>query len=429
MSCHCEERSRACPEERSDVGMAIQWSRNSFSVFFILVILSNFFWIATSPAEARNDAIQVNIGILEDINRAYITANEDYEVIEDRSTDQGSFVDSIVLLERNDGKEVLLRSSPGTLNDLVVASAPELNSTNSNLLFKCKKEDCVFTIKQFQGDKNLYSKFKGEIIIKPAEKTFTVINKLELEEYLRGVVPGEMPISWDLEALKAQAVAARTYTLKNLERRKALGYDLKASVEDQMYKGIRAADPRTDKAIKETKGEFLKDKQGLVVDAYYSSHAGKFTAYPEDGWGLSPKHYLIAVKEVGNDYTWQSKFSVFDLSQKLSDLGIGKIQAVTLVETSPEARARRILVSGVKGDRLLTGEEFRHQLGLKSTLFTLKNIGQSLEIKGHGFGHGIGMSQHGAKYLAEQGLGYKEILARYYSDTVIARSRATRQSP
>lgn len=388
------------------------------SILFMLVMFTSLSLRGTSAASdvAISQQQIVDIGIYEDINRAYITANEDYEVIEDRSTDQGSFSDSIVLLERKDGKDVLLRSSPGTLNDLVVASEPDLNSTNSNLLFKCKKGDCVFTVKEYKGDKNLYSKFKGEIIIKPGEKTFTIVNRLELEEYLRGVVPGEMPVSWPLEALKAQAVAARTYTIKNLERRKVLGYDLKASVEDQMYKGLRAADPRTDKAIELTKGEYLKDKQGLIVDAYYSSHAGKFTAFPEDGWGLSPKHYLIAVKESGNDYPWQSKFSVFDLSQKLSDLGIGKIKAVTLIETSPERRARRILISGASGDRLLTGEEFRHQLGLKSTLFTLKNIGQSLEVNGHGFGHGIGMSQHGAKQLAETGKNYRQILGHYYSE-------------
>ena len=406
-------------------------------------------------------AQSVDIGILEDVNRAYITANREFEVIEDRSTEQGSFVDSIVLLERKAGQEVLLRSAPATDNDLVVASAPDLNSTNSNLLFKCKgykrknpsrkshmqglrsdeersllsvnersrnkrnavdgisrtgSKPCIFTVKQYKGDKNRYVKFKGEILIKPSEKTFTVINRLELEEYLRGVVPGEMPVSWPLEALKAQAVAARTYTLKNLERRKVLGYDLKASVEDQMYKGLKAEDSRTNKAIKLTEGEYLKDKQGLVVNAYYSSHAGKFTASPEDGWGLSPKHYLIPVKEAGSQYPWQKVFSTYSLSQKLKDLGIGNIKAVTVVEYSPEGRARRVLVSASVSHRLLTGEEFRHQLGLKSTMFSLALSPSRLVVNGYGFGHGIGMSQHGAKHLAQQGKTYKEILARYYSE-------------
>ena len=360
----------------------------------------------------KADDTQVKIGIFEDITRAYITANHDYEVFEE------SITEPLLILERKARQEVLLRSSPATAKNLVIASEPDLLSSSLNILFKCKGDkQCVFTVKEYHGDKNNFAKFRGDLIIKSEKKCFAVINQLGLEEYLRGVVPGEMPVSWPLEALKAQAVAARTYTIKNIGRRRALGYDLKASVADQMYKGIGAEDSKTNKAISETQGEYLKDKQGLPVEAYYSSHAGLFTASPEDGWGLSPKHYLVQVKEAGSDYKWEIKLSVFDLSQKLTDLGVGDIKAVTLIERAPEGRAKRVLVSGVKGKRLLTGEEFRHKLGLKSTMFSLSYTPSSLDIEGYGFGHGIGMSQHGAKQLAQTGKGYREILAWYYHGT------------
>jgi stage II sporulation protein D len=218
-----------------------------------------------------------------------------------------------------------------------------------------------------------------------------------------------------MEALKAQAVAARTYTLRNLARRQELGYDLKASVADQMYKGLVAEHPRATRAVVETAAQVMRDKQGVMVEAYYSSHGGSFSASPEFAWGLSPRHYLIPVKEASSDYSWRYQCSVFDLSQKLSDLGIAEILALTPIEHSMEGRVVRILVSGTKGKRLLTGEEFRHKLGLKSTLFTMNLSPSMLVIEGSGFGHGIGMSQHGAKALAELGRSYDEILKYYYS--------------
>lgn len=374
--------------------------------------------LSFNSACAEDQGIKVKIGIKENINRAYITANKNFQVIEDRSTDQGTFLDPIVLLENKAGKEVLLRSSPGTSNDLVVASAPQLHSTNSFLYFKCLEEPCNFTVKEYQYDNNPFKRFRGEIIIKPYEKDFTVINKLKLEDYLKGVIPGEMPVSWPLEALKAQAVAARTYTLKNLGRRSNLGFDLKASIEDQMYKGLVAEDSKTTKAINETRSEFLKDRLGLIVDAYYSSHAGQFSASPEDGWGLCPKHYLIPVKEPGEEYFWTSNITIFDLSHKLKDLRVGKIKAITILEKTMEDRVKKILVSSDTGHRILTGEEFRHKLGLKSTLFNITVKQSYLKITGFGFGHGIGLSQHGAKFLAKQGKNYKEILKYYYPGTI-----------
>jgi stage II sporulation protein D len=361
---------------------------------------------------------QVRVGIYENINRAYITANKDFEVIELEAGSYQVKQDQLPLMNKAPAEQVLLRSSPATKDSLVLASEPDLNTSSKNILLRCKnQESCFFTVKEFKEDKNSFNRFRGELIIINQANFFTIVNNLDLEDYLRGVVPGEMPVSWPLEALKAQAVAARTYTLRNLGRRQDLGYDLKASVADQMYKGLAVEHPRATLALTETTAQVMYDKQGLLVEAYYSSHAGDFSASPESAWGISPRHYLIPVKEPDSNYSWRYQASVFDLSQKFSDLKIGDLLALTPIEYSMEGRLLRILISGAEGKKLLTGEEFRHKLGLKSTYFSSFSLSPSmLVIEGSGFGHGIGMSQHGARKLAELGYKHDKILKHYYSN-------------
>ena len=208
-------------------------------------------------------------------------------------------------------------------------------------------------------------------------------------------------------------VAARTYSMAMLGRRKNLGYDLKSTVEDQMYLGYQKEDPLTNAAIKATQGELLIDNQGLYVDAYFSSHAGSYTNTPEGAWGLSPRRYLIPVKEPITSQ-WQMELTKLELEEKLKDLRLESIDAITIINRSLEGRASQILLSGIGKHILLSGEEFRHKLGLRSTNFDITYAANSITISGIGYGHGIGMSQHGAKYLAEHGETYEEILGHYY---------------
>jgi stage II sporulation protein D len=225
-----------------------------------------------------------------------------------------------------------------------------------------------------------------------------------------------------------------------------------------MYLGYKKESKSINNAVKATQGEFLVDKQGLVVDAYYSSHTGTYSSYPEYVWGLAPKHYLQAVKEFSTETkAWDLKLSINDLAEKLKDLKFQKISALTILKRSPEGRVNSILISGSKNNLLthatLTGEEFRHHLGLRSSNFDLnwiqaetilnqapikkkrfswrmflfkkektddvipppkKIITTKLIISGKGYGHGIGLSQYDAKFLASQGKSYKHILGYYY---------------
>jgi len=125
--------------------------------------------------------------------------------------------------------------------------------------------------------------YRGNLIIKKTDDGLVVINDIGLEDYLLGVVPSEMPSSWDIEALKAQAIAARSYALANLGKRSALGFDLKDTAEDQVYKGASSEKDRTTKAVLDTKGKVLV-YQGKIINACYCASAGGKTKLASEVW-------------------------------------------------------------------------------------------------------------------------------------------------
>jgi stage II sporulation protein D len=136
--------------------------------------------------------------------------------------------------------------------------------------------------------------YRGALIVKRIYDDLTVINDLSLEEYLLGVVPSEMPSSWDEEALKAQAIAARSYAISNLGKRVSRGYDLKDTPEDQAYNGATGEKAKTTKAVLETRGKVLVYNK-KVINAYYSASAGGKTRLPSEAWGSKDLPYLHSV--------------------------------------------------------------------------------------------------------------------------------------
>lgn len=367
--------------------------------------------------------LAIDIGLYDASIRNYISANKDYSIF--------SFKDNKVeieetLIKKTSKDYTLVRFGQETNQKLIIAAAPNLVASSKIILFSCKDEvpesDCIWTVKENKFA-NKSKQYRGLIIIKPNEKDFTVINRVNLEDYLKGVVPSEMPSSWHPEALKAQSVAARTYTLSKLNRRKNLGYDLKPTVEDQVYLGVNHERASTNQAIKATEGLVMLDKQNKPVEAYFYSQAGFSTASASDVWGLEHHSYLRPQLMLDNTSFWQRNFPLTTLNSQLSDLNFSTIKAITILNTTPEGRAKDILVSGSKDGSLkhvkLTGEELRHKLSLRSTFFDTKIYNSNISFIGKGFGHGIGMSQYGAKKLAEKGKSFKGILNFFYEGSIL----------
>jgi stage II sporulation protein D len=287
---------------------------------------------------------------------------------------------------------------------------------------------------------------KGSFRLSENKNKLRIVNYLNLHDYLLAVVPHEMPLSWSDEAIKAQIVAARTYTLKNIKVNKTLDYDLKTTVADQRFGNINHASSRLVSLLAATKNQVLLDKYGNLIDAYYSSSSSTSTASPEEVWGVNPAHYLYARpnhRENSQYDKWQRSFTYLELKSRLKDvIDEGKLVGVTILNRSADKRIKNILLTiktnttnqaqfsnnvnstsslsenfnqlSLTRNVYLTGEEFRHKFSLPSTMFDIRFDERGLVVDGGGFGHGIGMSQYGAKSLAKKGWTYTQILEFYY---------------
>lgn len=269
-------------------------------------------------------------------------------------------------------------------------------------------------------------RYPGTVKLMLKNDALTVINLTTTDEYLRGVIPNEMPTSWNAEALKAQTIAARTFALQNRKRHAVDGYDLCSSTHCQVYKDLSSAVESADGAIDATFGEVLMF-DGRLINATFHSDSGGRTENASDVWG---KHvpYLISVDEFEiKTYPWSKKIPVADFVKalgrdigelkeiKLSKLEIGK----GAEDRSSSGRVKQVLIVGSKDKMQIKGSDMRSKFKLMSTLFDARIEGNEIVINGYGFGHGVGMSQYGAKDYADNGVGYVDILKHYYQGVEI----------
>jgi len=250
----------------------------------------------------------------------------------------------------------------------------------------------------------------------------TVINELDLEEYLYGVLKMEVDPRWPADALKAQAVAARTLALYSLNRFSAEGYDVRATTDSQVYGGVIAEDPRTSAAVEATRGQVLTF-EGRPLFAAYHSDSGGHTEASELVWG-GRYSYLRAVSDPytpAQPWTLRVDLPAFEERLRRAGRAVAGVTAVEVADVTPSGRAASVRITSAAGAVLLRGTELRTILGaevLKSTLFTLRLLRDEqrlIEFTGRGSGHGVGMSQWGARGQALLGRSYLEILRYYYT--------------
>jgi stage II sporulation protein D len=269
--------------------------------------------------------------------------------------------------------------------------------------------------------------YRGRLQIRlaPAGK-LRVINIVPLRYYLYGVLPQEISPDWKEEALKAQAIAARTYTLYRKATQAGKEYDIKSEIWDQVYKGYAREDPRTNRAVDETFGEILT-YEGRPIAAYYHADSGGYTEDSQYVWSV-PQPYLKAVRAAyGADSpyaVWEATLSSAEIGHLLRQYGytVGTVHKITILQRSPTGRVVLLRVYHSQGSLTLKGTEFRLMMGvntIRSTLFTLQHTGTKVHFTGRGWGHGVGLSQWGAKEMAELGFTYQEILQFYYQGAIL----------
>ncbi|RMF16673.1 MAG: SpoIID/LytB domain-containing protein [Candidatus Dadabacteria bacterium] len=247
--------------------------------------------------------------------------------------------------------------------------------------------------------------------------------EMDLERYLAGVVPYEMNPNWPDEALRAQAVLARTFALKRIEQRRKNGapWDLVAGTEDQVFHWQEHPPRRIVQLIRSTAGEVMRTRDGALAEVFYHSCSGGHTADPAEVWGR-PVAGLTTVEDTWDDvcpdFFWSLSLSPAELGTRL---GTGPVDAIEILERGPSGRVVRIAVTAAGATQEWSGLKFRSAVGpreLKSTLFQVR-VGdrQGAPVwlfQGSGSGHGVGLSQFGAKVMAERGHDYREILAFYF---------------
>jgi stage II sporulation protein D len=252
----------------------------------------------------------------------------------------------------------------------------------------------------------------------------TVINEVDVEEYLYGVVRSEMDPRWPVEALRAQAVAARSLAAVGSGRFAAEGYDVRSTTDSQVYGGIAAEDPRTTAAVDATRGAVIL-YDGRPAFAAFHADSGGATESSEFVWGSVVPHLRGVADPYSSDaanHQWSVRLDFAAIETQLQRAGrpVAGLQRIEIGGTSPSGRVMTVRLLTSDGVVEMRGSDFRAAMGLsvvRSTLFTARSTpGEpSVEMSGRGSGHGVGMSQWGARGQALAGRGYAEILRFYYT--------------
>ena len=254
--------------------------------------------------------------------------------------------------------------------------------------------------------------------------------RISLEDYVLHVVASEASVEDQREALKALAIAARTYALKNLGRHKEEGYDFCSTTHCQRFESD-VSRPALAAAVKETAGMVLRDDKDQIIDAYFSASCGGTTANLKPLWGEDAPLYLRGVRDdycnTGPHYRWTDVIDSARLANALrsdprTDVG-QNIRDLSVAQYDQTGRAEVISIAGDRR-RTINGWEFKLIVGralgwnvLKSSRFNVSRSGSRFVFRGGGFGHGLGLCQEGSHVMAQRGQSYRQILAHYYPGT------------
>ena len=269
--------------------------------------------------------------------------------------------------------------------------------------------------------------YKGDLYMKTtAAEKLEVIEHLSIEDYLYGVLPVEMSPDWPLEALKAQAVASRTYALKNVNPKK--DYDMTDGVETQVYNGASGMNPRIIEAVNSTRGEVLKYKEKLIT-AFFHACCGGHTASANSAWGEEVVKPLYGIKDPfcsdSTHFSWEYYAATRDLLSFIQKKGSTalKIKGLRISRRDRSGRAIQLRFSTDSGSFTAQASDLRKAFGtfdIKSTFISRITSGKGgYEFYGRGWGHGVGMCQEGAKHMALKNENYRKILRHYYPGAAI----------
>lgn len=353
----------------------------------------------------------------------------------------------VVIITRYDNR-VIYRTLSGT------------QGAADSLIFSPLSGDALFRVRA-PGNPEPEKVLNGKLTVKPFPGSLLVLNYTTVEDCLPGVVRAEAGKLGPSHYFRAQAVVARTYIYRNIDRHALDGYNLCDDIHCQVYPGV-VTDTVIVNACRSTAGKVLTDRDSLLIEAAFHGNCGGETASSADVW-LAGYPYLISVKDPWCSYsassTWRKSISRTEWNSFLISRGItpgteGSLYSGTPAERSPglpagqspgqSAGASKNQSAGASASpppaggrtayrrvqgKTISSEEIRLHFGLRSAYFTIASAADSIILNGRGYGHGVGLCQDGAKHMAEKKTSYESIIGFYYPGTVIREIKNARKPP
>jgi stage II sporulation protein D len=372
-------------------------------IIFGIILLGFSFFIADSSAAGST---YIRVAVMQDAESAFIKVYGFYELID-------SAENKVILRAKN-------------LKAMVTASAKGINlggaSYSKVKLFIKTDEGGVIIL----GGR----RFRGNIcFIRKPNQRLLVVNSIELEDYLKGILYHEVSHYWPTEVLKAQAVVSRTYALYQMRENAAKDYDVTADIYSQVYGGMTSERYRTNRAVGYTKGEVLIFR-GKLFSTYFHATCGGHTENASLLWNVDidplagvPCNFC----RQSPHFNWQYVLSLEETKQKLIKSGydISDIKTITALSRTLSGRAKELKISAENKDIKIAAKDFRNIIGpniLRSTNFDVSIVNRDVIFTGIGWGHGVGMCQWGAYFMASHGRNYKEILKYYYPGSELSKN-------
>lgn len=369
------------------------WLGFCFSIFILSFPKS---W--AQPQETK--PVLVRIAVFQDLNEFKLSIRGEFQIT-----------------ELSTGR---ILSSAKNLNGSVVRNLPDGIQIGSQKYFENKIAITPFYEAMIYINRQ---RFRGAInLIHTPDKKLLVVNVVDLEDYVKGVLYHEVSPRWPIEALKAQAVAARTYALYRMQNSKDKDFDLTNDIYSQVYGGKNSERYRTNLAVEGTRKKILTF-QGKILPAYFHAACAGRTEDVSELW----KEDLLPLKGVrcpfcvnSVHYRWKNNFRSKDVQDKLNKNGypIGLIQDIRVQERNSSGRIRRLKITARDGQILfISGKDFRNIVGpndIRSNNYDVVMFGYYFDLLGYGWGHGVGLCQWGAFQMARERYQYEDILKFYY---------------
>ncbi len=369
------------------------------SIILIIILLCGCFLSSTSFAQSSD---YVRVAILQDVPSFNLKIRGNFQILDAESGEvlyQSKNLKTIVTVYQ-DGIS-MLKINLNTDKVYIKASLPEAIMINA---------------RRFRGDLKIIKKKNLKIL---------VINNIDLEDYIKGVLYHEVSHHWPLEALKAQAIASRTFAFYQMKKNRLKDYDLTSDIYSQVYGGRISERYRTNRAVEDTQDKILTFRDE-VFPAYYHATCAGHTQDASRLWDIDIeplKGLTCSFCKNSPHYKWHRVLSHNLVRDKLKNKGykIDNIEDILILGRDESARVTNLKII-TNEDVEISGKDFRNILGpniIRSTNFKISVVNEDIVLEGFGWGHGVGLCQWGAYFMAREGYNYQEVLKYYYPKTGI----------